>query len=53
MFRPAIGPGPFICKTAELINAAERHFSVSEIKKAVDIGMFVGEHVAIGRLGLQ
>jgi hypothetical protein len=32
--------GPFICKAAQLINAGERHFSVSEIKKTAGIGKF-------------
>jgi len=53
MFRPAVGPGPSICKTAQLINAGERHFSVSEIKKRLVSACFIAVHVAIGRLGLQ
>jgi hypothetical protein len=53
MFRPAIGLRPIICKTAQLINAGERHFSVSEIKKPLVSVCFVRVHVAIGRLGPQ
>jgi hypothetical protein len=53
MFRPAVAPGLFICKAAQLINAGERHFSVSEIKKPLVSACFVRVHVAIGRLGLQ